>query len=87
MSKLYTVVYRIGGTHRFQWRKTASATAEECKTVRASLTAGGYFSYPPELASRVESIGLPETYQAGDNTDDFEFRNGWIYRKEGAVAA
>ena len=58
----YTVIYRIGGTERFEWRKCAPvATHDEAKQQREEIERMGYKA----LVHRSEylaTIGLPETY-------------------------
>ena len=60
--KTYTVIYRTGGTHNFQWKKALPlASMQEAIVQKNDLMRQGY----PALIHRtdlLDSIGLPDTY-------------------------
>lgn len=64
--KTYTVYYRTGGTDNFQWKRcSAVATKEEAIASMQEIERGGrvaHYTYTHLL----DSIGLPDTYDAGD---------------------
>jgi hypothetical protein len=65
MAKLFVVVYRTGGTHLFEWRRTVSfvgrESAEKC---RAELERQGYRAHVEDY-HRSMAVGLPETFEPG----------------------
>ena len=60
----YTTVYRTGGTANFRWIKCLPvATRNEAETQVAEIQKGGRPAYC-RLTSRVESLGVPTTFEA-----------------------
>jgi hypothetical protein len=58
----YTVGYRMGGTERFEWKRTVPfPTSEEANNAAAEIAQGGRLAYV-YTTSLLDSIGLPETY-------------------------
>lgn len=62
-AQTWTIAYRIGGTENFQWRKTlAIEHREQADRLAREIAVGGRKAlvFPTD---RLESIGLPETYE------------------------
>lgn len=61
--KLFTVVYRTGGTARFAWHRTEPVqTREEADKLRADIIRSGYEALYPQDYDLSMSVGLPETF-------------------------
>lgn len=60
----YSVIYRVGGTERFEWRQCVPvATMQEAVSLKDSLERSGYKA-KIHRTSQLVAIGLPETYEA-----------------------
>lgn len=61
--KLWTVVYRVGGSERFEWRRTlAYPTRQEAQDSRDALQRAGYKAHVEDYHASL-SVGLPETFE------------------------
>lgn len=63
MAKPQVIVYRVGGTKRFEWRRSIAVSPEEAKGLLASVQAQGYKAFTVDAALSL-AIGLPETFEA-----------------------
>lgn len=58
----WVLVYRVGGTERFEWRRTlAYATRAEAEAAAADNRRMGYRTYVERLAASL-AVGVPDTY-------------------------
>ena len=63
--RTFTVIYRVGGTENFEWRKsTPYRSAIEANSEADKVGKMGYKSlvFDTDL---INSLGLPETYEMG----------------------
>lgn len=61
----YTVIYRMGGTERFEWRSCVPvATMQEAVSLKESIERGGRKALI-HRTSQLAAIGLPETWEGG----------------------
>ena len=58
----FCVVYRVGGTDNFQWRRTLGMTKDEAVKAKADTERMGYRAMVVNYAESM-AIGLPETYE------------------------
>lgn len=59
----WTVVYRVGGHARYEWRRTVpQATFEEAVALRTHLQRAGYHGIIHETRE-LDIVGLPESWQ------------------------
>lgn len=59
--KTWCVVWRRGGTERFEWLRTAPMTREEADQAQAEVARGGRLAMVVDHALSM-SVGLPETF-------------------------
>lgn len=63
---MYCVVYRIGGTESFSWRRTLPTDSlEQADTQQAEIERMGYRCYLEDY-DRSMAVGLPETAEPSD---------------------
>jgi len=62
MKRNYCVVYRIGGTHRFEWKRTLPKSQPEAAKDLADIERMGYKAMLVDYDQSM-TIGLPETYE------------------------
>ena len=60
---LFCVVYRVGGTENFQWRRSLAMSRAEAEKAREETARMGYKTLLVNYHQSV-TIGLPETYGA-----------------------
>lgn len=58
----WCVIYRSGGTERFQWHRTQAMTAAQAADTRGEVARMGYAAKVVNYRQSV-AIGLPETYE------------------------
>jgi hypothetical protein len=58
----YCVVYRVGGTENFKWRRTLAMSESEADEARERTLRMGYPAFK-EVYEHSLAIGLPETYE------------------------
>lgn len=62
--KTFTVIYRVGGTHRCEWRKTpVCQTRQEANERVADLERAGYKALVHDT-DRLTAVGMPEGWDA-----------------------
>jgi len=61
-ANLFCVVYRVGGTANFQWKRTLGMTEAEAIECKASTERMGYRAMVANYAQSM-AVGLPETYE------------------------
>ena len=65
-TRTFTVAYRTGGTAAFAWRTTVPfSTYDLAEQAAGDIRRGGRKALVFDTA-RLDSIGLPETWEAGD---------------------
>lgn len=70
--KYQVVVYRTGGTERFEWRRSATLKpGTEADEALARVKAQGYEAFLVDAALSL-AIGLPETYEANEQIERSE---------------
>ncbi len=62
MATSYCVVYRTGGTERFQWHRTVADSRENTDRLLAEVRQAGYHAFMTDYSQSV-AIGLPETFE------------------------
>ena len=62
MRKAYCVVYRIGGTENFQWRRSLAMSKAEAEAAHAAEIIAGRAAYVADYRLSME-IGVPDTYE------------------------
>ena len=60
--KTYCVVYRMGGTARFEWKRTFPKSRENAQKDLADIERMGYKAHVADFEQSLK-IGLPETYE------------------------
>lgn len=67
--KTFTVIYRTGGTENFKWNRVGERYTSKTAALdsAAELAKMGYPSLVHD-AKLLDSIGLPETFDASDST-------------------
>lgn len=63
MTHLYCVVYRVGGTENFAWRRSLAMPREQAEQACRDTERMGYRALI-ERFDRSMAIGLPDTYGA-----------------------
>jgi len=71
MTNQFVVVYRMGGTDRFTWRRTVPAAVGVALVLKKEIECMGYLALKPVPAAASEECGLPDTFGADDNPDHF----------------
>jgi len=66
---LYCVVYRTGGTENFKWNHSSAMTKDEVIESLESTRKMGYKCFIQDY-SRILAIGLPETFDVGQQIKD-----------------
>lgn len=59
--KTYSVVYRIGGTERFEWKRTVPKSLSEATKDKYDIERMGYKAMVVEHEQSMK-VGLPSTY-------------------------
>lgn len=62
--RAYSVVYRIGGTERFEWKRTFPKSRQGAVVDLEDIERMGYRAYLVEHEQSMR-IGLPETFEPG----------------------
>ena len=60
--KLYYVIYRIGGTENFEWRRSVPMSKKEAEKSADDVRKGGRKAMIVEQKAS-DAIGLPGTYE------------------------
>ena len=62
MRRAWCVVYRIGGTENFQWRRSLAMSRAEAEAAQAAEIIAGRVAYIEDYRLSME-IGVPDTYE------------------------